>query len=167
MNTLLSMLLGALGLGAAAALNAQNTDDPRIGAWDELRSSTEFESLQRVFEKLDNGMIRLHLNAKLLEANQWHIDFRCDGKEYRSVTRDGKFTGTFYSCRQTGPRTVESVFRYAPPDAGVDGQWTAGRATARAQETVSADGKGYSTTLVTALANGQTREGRRDFKRRE
>jgi len=80
----------ALGLGAAATLNAQDVADPRIGSWDELRTSTNYDSLLRVFENLDHGMIRMHVNSKLLEVNRWHVDFKCDGEKYRALTRSSR-----------------------------------------------------------------------------
>ena len=160
--------LCALGLGAAASLNAQGAADPRIGAWDETRTSTDYQSLLRVFEHLDNGMTRMYVNAKLLEPNRWHVDFKCDGKKYRTLTHDDRFTGITYSCRQTGTRTIESSFTYGAADAGVDMRWTEkDRTSGTWTETVSADGKRYTTTGVSKLKNGQTRESRRDFVRRE
>ncbi|MEJ0006250.1 MAG: hypothetical protein WDM77_07660 [Steroidobacteraceae bacterium] len=156
------------GLATAPALNAQNATDPRIGTWDELKTSTHYDSLLRVFENLNNGMIRMHVNAKLLEANRWHVDFRCDGARYRTVTSDGKFVGITYSCQRTGARTVESSFTYEQPDSGAGlrlgkADWTSGKWT----EEVSADGKSYQATGITNLTNGEQRKEFREFSRRE
>jgi hypothetical protein len=159
--------LGAVALGVAATLNAQNQVDPRLGAWDELKTSTDFQSLRRVFEKLDNGMTRMVVNAKLLEANLWHVDFRCDGRPYRTVTQDNRFVGITYACRQTGARTFETSFTHEPPDPGVDPRATAQDwTTGTGKETISADGESYTTVGTYHLPNGQTREGRRDYVRR-
>jgi hypothetical protein len=159
--------LCALGLGAAASLNAQGAADPRIGSWDEVKGSTDYQSLLRVFENLDNGMTRMYVNAKLLEANRWHVDFKCDGRKYRTLTHNDRFTGTTYSCRQTGARTIESSFTYGAADPGVDVHWVEkDRTSATATETVSADGKRYTTVVVSRSSNGQARQSRRDFVRR-
>ncbi len=160
-------VLGAVGLGVAATLNAQNQVDPRIGAWDELRTSSNFQSLRRVFEKLDNGMTRLVVNAKLLESNRWHVDFRCDGRQYPIVTQDNRSVGITYSCRQTGVRTFETTSTHEQADPGVAlwgtaQDWTTGTGT----ETVSADGESYTTAGTSHLTNGQTRAGWRNYVRR-
>jgi hypothetical protein len=159
--------LCALGLGAAATLNAQqDRPDPRIGSWAEIRTSANFSGLLRVFEPRDNGMIRLYLNAKVRESNRIYTDYRCDGGKYRTVNYAGKFTGTTYSCRVTGPRTVESSFIYGPADPGVDPNLTPADSTsAVATETVSEDGKKLATRVVFTLRAGGTREARRDFVR--
>jgi hypothetical protein len=163
----IGVVLGAVGLGVAGTLNAQNQADPRIGAWDEQRTSTDFQSLRRVFQKLDNGMTRMIVNAKLLEANRWHVDFRCDGRRYRTVTQDNRFVGITYSCKQTGVRTFETAFTHEPPDPGVN-LWATPQdwKTGTGSETVSADGESYTTVGTSHLTNGQTREGRRDYVRR-
>jgi hypothetical protein len=161
-----ALALCVFGLGTAPALSAQGESDPRIGSWDEQKTSTHYDSLLRVFERLDSGMTRMQVNAKLLEVNRWHVDFKCDGRKYRTVTNDGKFVGITYSCRRTGARTLESSFTYGPPDAGVgqlvQADWTSGTWT----EEVSADGASYKTMGVTKLGNGQVREDHREFVRR-
>jgi len=174
MTTVLSRNLGAaalavcaFALGTATALSAQNESDPRIGSWDELKTSSHYDSLLRVFERLNNGMIRMQVNAKLLQVNRWHVDFKCDGRKYRTLTDDGKFVGLTYSCRRTGARTLESSFNHQAPDAGaglrlVQPDWTSGTWT----EEVSADGMSYKTMGVSKLTNGQLREDHREFFRR-
>jgi hypothetical protein len=102
--------LCAAGLAAAATPNAQGEADPRIGSWDELKTSTHYDSILRVFRNLDNGMIHMQVNGKLLESSRWHVDFRCDGGKYRTLTYDGKFVGMTYSCRRAAARTIESSF---------------------------------------------------------
>jgi beta-lactamase regulating signal transducer with metallopeptidase domain len=160
-------LLCVSGLGAAATLNAQSDTDPRIGSWDELRTSTHYDSLLRVFRSLDNGMIRMEVNFKLLEVNRWHVDFRCDGGTYRTLTYDGKFVGITYSCKRTGARTVESSFTYGPADPGVDQRGVSpGRPAGKLTEEVSADGKYYRTTGITPLASGGVQKIHREFVRR-
>ena len=160
-------VLCVLGLGAAATLNAQATADPRIGSWDELKTSSHYDSLLRVLEPLDNGMVRMYVNRKLLEQNRLHVDFKCDGAQYRFVTQDGRFTGTTYSCRRAGPGTIESLFTYGKADPSVGTQPTEDANSARAKETVSADGKRFTIIIVSTLRNGQIRESRREFVRRK
>jgi hypothetical protein len=162
-----AVALCVFGLGTSTVLSAESESDPRIGSWDELKTSTHYDSLLRVFERLDNGMIRMHVNAKLLEVNRWHVDFKCNGRKYRTVTDDGKFVGLTYSCRRTGARTLESSFTHEQPDAGaglrlVQPDWTSGTWT----EEVSADGMSYKTIGVSKLTNGQVREDHREFVRR-
>ena len=163
----IAAVLCATGLGAAATLNAQSDTDPRIGSWDELKTSTHYDSLLRVFRSLDNGMIRMEVNFKLLEVNRWHVDFRCDGAKYRTLTYDGKFVGITYSCKRTGARTLESSFTYGPADAGVDQRGVVpGQTSGQVTEEVSADGKHYRTTGVTQLAGGGLQKVHREFVRR-
>lgn len=162
-----ALALCVFGLGTVSAASAQGKSDPRIGAWEELKTSTHYDSLLRIFEPLDNGLIRMQVNAKLLEANRWHVDFKCDGRKYRTVTIDGKFVGINYSCQRTGARMLESSFTYGQPDAGAglrlaEPGWTSGTWT----EEVSADGASYRTLGVTKLTNGQAREEHREFIRR-
>jgi len=163
----LGAALGAVGLAAAATLNAQDSADPRIGSWDEVRGASNYESLLRVFEKLDNGMIRMQVNAKLREENRVHVDFKCDGKPYRMLTQAGVFTGMTTSCTRTGARTVETLLIRGQLDAGVaahqrpeDLGWSKGT------ETVSADGEHYSFVFVGQTVGGKARESRREFVRR-
>ena len=164
----ISFALCVLGFGAATALNAQQDADPRIGSWEEASTSADYQSVRRVFENLANGMIRMVVNAKLLEANRWHVDFKCDGEKYRIVRQDLKFTGITYACRRTGARAFETAFTYGEPDAGVSWHGIAkDRTTGTWVETVSPDGQKYTTVGVSRLTNGQTREERRDFVRLE
>jgi hypothetical protein len=162
------MLLPAIiASGAAAALNAQGDTDPRIGSWDELKTSSHYDSLLRAFRNLDNGMIRMEVNFKLLEVNRWHVDFRCDGGKYRTLTNDGKFVGFTYSCRRTGARTFQTSFTYGPADAGVDQRGVGvGQTAGTGTEEVSADGKYYKTTGVTQLSSGEVQKSHREFVRR-
>jgi hypothetical protein len=162
-----ALALCAFGIGSAIAVSAPRESEPRIGSWDELKTSSHYDSLLRVFERLDNGMIRMQVNAKLLDGNRWHVDFRCDGRKYPTVTVDGKFVGISYSCRRTGARTLESSFTYGQADTGAGLQlvrpdWTSGSWT----EEVSADGVSYKTRGVTKLTNGQVRKEHREFVRR-
>jgi len=160
-------VLCAIGLGAAATLNAQSDTDPRIGSWDELKTSSHYDSVLRVFRNLDNGMIRMEVNFKLLEVNRWHVDFRCDGGNYRTLTYDGRFVGITYSCRRTGTRTVESSFTFGPADAGVDQRGAGvGQTSGAWTEEVSADGKYYRTIGVAHLTSGGVQKSRREFVRR-
>jgi hypothetical protein len=164
----IAVTLCVLGFCAAAALNArEDAADPRIGSWEEQKTSTDYQSLRRVFENLGNGTTRMVVNAKLLEANRWHVDFKCDGAKYRTLTNDGKFTGITYACRRTGRLTFETSFTHGRADEGVELHWTPQDWTiGTAVETVSADGTRYTTVLVRSLTNGQTREERREFVRR-
>jgi hypothetical protein len=167
LRTCVGAVLCAIGLGAAATLNAQGDTDPRIGSWDELKTSSHYDSLLRVFRNLNSGMIRMEVNFKLLEVNRWHVDFRCDGGKYRTLTYDGKFVGITYSCRRTGARTFESSFTYGPADAGVDQRGVGtGQIAATGTEEVSADGKYYRTTDVSELRNGEIHKAHREFVRR-
>ena len=160
--------LCALSLTASATLSAQTQSDPRIGTWDEQRISADFDSLLRVYEPTGTGKIRMIVNAKLLEANRSYVDFSCDGSKYRIVTQDGKFSGITYSCRRTGPRTFKFASTRAVADSGVAvptsgaGDWVSAVGT----ETVSADGKTYSTTAILSYADGHKRERRHEFVRR-
>jgi hypothetical protein len=162
-----SAALCAIGLGAAASLNAQAAADPRIGSWDELKTSTHYDSLLRVFRYRDDGMIHMDVNAKLLEVNRWHVDFKCDGGKYRTLTYDDKFVGILYSCRRTGARSIESSFTREAADAGVNLRWVGTDWTSAVwTEEVSADGKNYHTSGLTRLTSGQVRKELRDFVRR-
>ncbi len=159
--------LFAIALGTATTLNAQGGADPRIGSWDELQTSSHYDSLRRVLSNLDNGMIRLVVNDKLLEVNRWHVDFRCDGAQYRILNYGGKFVGITYACRRTGARTFETWFTYGPADPGVDQRGVvAGRSSGTGTEEVSADGRRYRTTGVARLANGTLEKAHREFSRR-
>jgi hypothetical protein len=160
-------VLVLLGVGLCAGLNAAEPADPRIGAWQESRSSGEFQSLLRVFEDLGDGLQRMTVNAKLDEPNRWHADFRCDGKSYRTVTRDGRYTGTRMSCRRSASRSYEMSFLYESPDPGVPGAaLSLERRSAVSIESVSADGGRYTTDVTTTFVNGETRTVRREFIRR-
>jgi hypothetical protein len=159
--------LCALGLAAAAIADAQSEADPRIGSWDEVKNPVHYESLLRSFKYLDNGMLHMEVNAKLLEVNRWHVDFKCDGGKYRTLTYDGKFVGITYSCRRSGARTIESSFTREEAEPGValgsiQTDWTSSTWT----EEVSADGMKYRTNGVTRLIDGRVRYDHRDFVRR-
>ena len=160
--------LALLGLGLCAGLNAGEPADVRLGAWQESRSSGDFQSLLRVFEDLGDGLQRMTVNAKLDEPNRWHVDFRCDGKSYRALTRDGRYTGTRMSCRRSASRSYEMSFVYEPPEPGVV---IAGlpkeRRSAVSIESVSADGERYTTDVTTTFVNGEARTVRREFIRRK
>jgi hypothetical protein len=152
----------------ATAAPGEGGSDPRIGTWVEQQISADFDSLLRVFELPGTGKTRMILNAKLLEANRWHVDFSCDGSKYRVLTQDGKFSGIMYSCRRTGPRTFEFASTRGVADAGAaagtsgTGDWR----SAAGHETVSDDGKSYATTAVLSFADGHKRTSRRQFIRR-
>ncbi|HTC53194.1 MAG TPA: hypothetical protein VK700_14750 [Steroidobacteraceae bacterium] len=167
MSRTLSMTLPALVAAfiASGALNAQGLGDPRIGSWDEQKTSTDYDSLRRVFVSAANGMTRMIINAKLLQANQLHVDFNCDGSAYRVLTQDGRFSGLTYSCRHTAARSFDFSSKRGPADAGVtlahgtSGDWV----TASGTETVSADGRTYETTAVLRFPDGHTRQSQRQF----
>jgi hypothetical protein len=162
-------LLCAMAAAAPATSSAQEGSDPRLGHWDERRISDDFDSLLQVFEPAGTGKIRLIVNAKLLEANRWHVDFSCDGSKYRMLTQGGKFTGITYSCHRTGPRSFEFASTRGPADPGVStlglraGDWTIATGT----ETVSDEGKRYATTAVLSFADGHKQTRRHEFIRRE
>lgn len=160
--------LVVLGFALCAGANAAVPADLRLGAWQESRSSGDFQSLLRVFEDLGDGLQRMTVNAKLEEPNRWHVDFRCDGRSYRTVTRDGRYTGTRMSCRRSASRSYEMSFVYEPADPGVP---LAGlpqdRRSAVSIESVSADGERYTTDVTTTYLNGETRTTRREFIRRK
>lgn len=158
----------ALGLILWAVADAAELADPRLGVWQESRSSGNFQSLLRVFEDLGDGLQRMTVNAKLEEADRWHVDFRCDGKLYRTVTRQGRYTGTSMSCRRSASRSYEMSFVYEPPDPGVPlAGLSQDRRSAVSIESVSADGERYTTDLTTTFLNGETRTTRREFVRRK
>jgi hypothetical protein len=152
----------------SSALNAQNASDPRIGSWDEQKTSTNYDSLLRVFAGAGNGMTRMIFNAKLLEVNRLHVDFSCDGTAYRVLTQDGRFSGLSYSCRRTGPRSFSFSSKREAADPGVtvanggSGNWV----TASGTETVADDGRTYNTTAVLQFADGQTKQSGKQFVRR-
>ena len=162
-------LLCAMAAATPATSSAQGGSDPRLGRWDQQRISADFDSLVQVFEPTGTGKIRLIVNAQLLEANRWHVDFSCDGSSYRILTQDGKFTGITYSCRRTGRQTFEFASTRGPADPGVStlglraGDWTVAAGT----ETVSEDGKSYATTAVLSFADGHKQTRRHEFIRRE
>jgi hypothetical protein len=160
--------LALLAVGLCAGLNAAEPTDPRIGAWQETRSSGEFQSVLRVFEDLGDGLQRMTLNAKLDEPNRWHVDFRCDGRSYRAVTRDGRYTGTRMSCRRSASRSYEMSFVYESPEPGVViAGLSKERRSAVSIESVSADGERYTTDITTTFIDGETRTVRREFIRRK
>lgn len=170
MKKILSMAIAAFAavLFAAGALAAQSLDDPRIGSWDEQKTSTDFDPLLRVFVDAGGGKIRMIVNARLLEANRWHVDFKCDGAVYRVFTQDRRFAGVTYSCRRTGARSFTFSTQRLPPDPGVTvavgaaGEWLSTTGT----ETVSSDGRTYDTTAVLTFTDGHRKQSNKQFVRR-
>lgn len=161
-------VLCAIALHAALTANAQTTPDPRIGSWDEQKVSAYYDGALRVFETAENGMTRLILNAKLIAANRYHVDFKCDGSVYRVLTPDGKFTGMTYSCRRTGPLTFESKSTREKPDSSIQAFLSASGdfVSATGTETVSADGQTLLTTSAVTYGDGHTVEIQKKYTRR-
>jgi hypothetical protein len=116
-------------------VSAAQARDPRIGFWVERPGSTR---IQTSYEDLGEGRIRLRLTGPVVEA-------RCDGATYPFVGANGQPAGPMYSCRVTGPRTVEYV--YSQPGRQ---PWT----TSAGVETVSEDGNTLSHVGVRRDANG-------------
>jgi hypothetical protein len=116
-------LLSGLAITASALAMEASGRDPRIGDWIQ-QAAPGTAAVRQSFEDLGDGRIRLRLTGLTVEA-------RCDGKKYLFMTAEAKPAGPTYSCRITGPRTVE----YAYAQEGRD-PWT----TSTGVETVSEDG---------------------------
>jgi len=144
-------LSGALGM-AAAALAMQAARDPRIGNWVQ-QAAPGTAAVRQSFEDLGDGRVRLRLTGLTVDA-------RCDGKPYAFMTAAGKAAGPTYSCRITGPRTVEYV--YSAPQ-GRD-PWT----TSTGVETVSEDGNTLIHVGVRRDAAGKVVENlHQEYRRRD
>jgi hypothetical protein len=148
------------GLSWPANLNS-SAQDPRIGYWIEDRISATYpqaQGLQLSFEDLGGGLVRYKLGANHTPENLIQVEARCDGGKYRLVYGTGKLDGRMYSCRATGPRSVESMT--SQPDSKTE-------ATATLVETVSEDGNELTGNAIYRNANGEfVREVRRHFTRR-
>ena len=124
---------------AGSALAAQlPSTDPRIGSWVQ-QVAPGAAAVRQTFEDLGGGRIRLRLTGLTVEA-------RCDGKPYPFVTAAGRPSGSTYSCRVTGPRSVEYIYTQTGRDP-----WT----TSAGTETVSADGTTLSHVGVRRDASGK------------
>lgn len=130
------LLLGATALCGAAAAEAQERD-PRIGTWIE-QQGPDSVGLRTSYEDLGDGRVRIRLSGLVVEA-------RCDGANYPFVGRNGQPAGPTYSCRITGPRTVEYTYTQAGREP-----WS----TSTGLETVSEDGETLTHVGVRRDANG-------------
>lgn len=130
------LLLGATALSGAAVADAP-ARDPRIGTWIEQRGPGS-AGLHTRYEDLGDGRVRIRLSGLLVDA-------RCDGANYPFVDRSGKAAGPTYSCRITGPRTVEYVYTQAGREP-----WSSSKGV----ETVSEDGETLTHVGVRRDANG-------------
>ncbi len=137
---------------ASLALSAQPAArDPRIGVWVQ-QVARGAAPVRQSFEDLDDGRIRLRLTGLTVEA-------RCDGKAYAFMNAEGRAAGPTYSCRVTGPRTVEYTYTQAGRDA-----WT----TSAGTETVSADGTTLTHVGVRRDASGKLVENlAQEYRRRD
>ena len=135
--------------------------DPRVGYWIEEKVSSSYpqaQGLQISFADLGGGVIRYKLGANHTPENMLVVEARCDGKDYPLVDGNGKANGRTYSCRVTGPRSVESTTGHDPASPGV---------SSTVVETVSEDGKDLTGIATYKDANGATiRSLRRHFTRR-
>ncbi len=107
-------LVGALLLPSLAWSAGPTPDsrDPRIGYWIEERISPAYpqsEGLQLSIEDIGGGRIRYKLGANHDAAHLLQVDARCDGAKYPLVDGNGKPEGRTYSCKVSGPRSVEST----------------------------------------------------------
>jgi hypothetical protein len=142
------LLLGATALCGAAEADAQERD-PRIGTWIEQQGPGSV-GLRTSYQDLGDGRVRIHLSGLVVEA-------RCDGASYPFTGRNGKPAGPTYSCRITGPRTVE--YTYSQPGRE---SWS----TSTGLETVSVDGETLTHVGVRKDVNGAYIEDlRRTFSR--
>jgi hypothetical protein len=108
-RTRFAFLLGATWLCSAAAQNTQPSD-PRFGYWIEDKISASYPQAQGLhlsFDDLGGGMIRVKVGANHTPDNLLVVDARCDGHEYAWAYGTGKPVGRTYTCRVTGPRSVE------------------------------------------------------------
>jgi hypothetical protein len=135
--------------------------DPRVGYWIEEKVSSSYpqaQGLQISFEDLGGGVFRYKLGANHDAENMLVVEARCDGKEYPLVDGNGKANGRTYSCRVTGPRSVESTTGHDPASPGI---------SSTVVETVSEDGKTLTGTGTYRDASGKVlKEVRRHFTRR-
>ena len=121
-------------------------------------SYPQAQGLQISFADLGGGVIRYKLGANHNPENMLVVEARCDGKEYPLMDGNGKANGRTYSCRVTGPRSVESTTGHDPSSPGV---------SSTVVETVSEDGKELTGIATYRDANGATiRSLRRHFTRR-
>ena len=88
-------------LFGAGLVQAQE-QDPRIGNWIEQPGQGSAR-LRTSYEDLGDGRVRIHLSGLVVEA-------RCDGETYPFTGSNGRPAGPTYSCRNTGPRTVEYTY---------------------------------------------------------
>lgn len=158
LHTCIRLSLCTLGLAATAVLNAQEDVDPRIGVWEEQKTSTHFESIRRVLENIPGGMTRMVVNAKVDAANRQHVDFRCDGKQYPLLSASDRPTGVMYSCRRAGNRVVESSLTSVGVPASLD---TAVR------EVVSDDGQTLTMSITPGAGKMRIEESQRHFVRQQ
>lgn len=170
---IVSLILCAMGLSGAFIVSAiaqsTATPDPRVGSWDEQKTSAYYDGALRVFENAGNGMTRLVLNAKLIEANRYRVDFKCDGSVYRVLNAEGKFTGLTYACKRTGDLTFESKSTREKADSGVQVFPSASGdfVSATGTETVSADGQTMTTSSKVTYADGHAVEIEKKYVRRK
>ncbi len=95
--------------------------DPRAGYWIEEKISSSYpqaQGLQISFADLGGGVFRYKLGANHTPENMLVVEARCDGKDYPLVDGNGKANGRMYSCRVTGPRSVESTTGHDPASPG-------------------------------------------------
>jgi len=147
-STVIGLLLGATVLRGAAHADAPPRD-PRIGTWIE-QPGPGSAGLHTSYEDLGDGRVRIRLTGLVVDA-------RCDGASYPWVDRSGQAAGPTYSCRITGPRTVEYVYTQIGRQP-----WS----TSKGVETVSEDGATLTHVGVRRDANGAFVEDlRRTFSR--
>lgn len=131
----------ALLLGATVLYHTGVADepvrDPRVGTWIEQQGPGS-AGLRTSYEDLGDGRVRIRLSGLVVEA-------RCDGANYPFVGRNGQPAGPTYSCRITGPRTVEYTYTQVGREP-----WS----TSTGLETVSEDGETLTHVGVRRDANG-------------
>ncbi len=161
MNVRACLGVGLLVPGLSWSANSTEARDPRAGYWIEEKDSSSYpqaQGLQISFEDLGGGVFRYKLGANHDRENMLVVEARCDGKNYPLVDGNGKANGRTYSCRVTGPRSVESTTGHDPASPGI---------SSTVVETVSEDGKELTGIATYRDANGATiRSLRRHFTRR-
>lgn len=142
------LMVGCMNLALGADAPAR---DPRIGTWIQ-KAAPGTPAVRQSFEDLGDGRIRLRLAGLAAEA-------RCDGKPYPLMNAEGRPAGATYSCRVTGPRSVDYVYTQNGREP-----WT----TSTGTETVSADGNTLTHVGVRRDANGKLVENlTQEYRRRE
>jgi hypothetical protein len=135
--------------------------DPRLGYWVEEKVSAAYpqaQGLQIAVDDLGGGVIRRNLGANHTPEHQQVVDTKCDGSTHAVMNGIAKPVGTDYSCKVTGPKSVQSTT--------VPGNMPRAASTTLV-ETVSEDGNTLIGAWTSFDASGKViGQGARHFSRR-